>query len=223
MPPYCTYCHDATGTHNARDCPKTRHHKRAKVVLVKAQPKCWECDSTEHLRYACLLKKPRRTPTSPKFSDYITPDVEPTSRDSMDITEPVVLDSDDEDMNMNAIPERKDSLSIIQLDARLFDVLDNTYQSTSTPMETVASGDCTNSSPNNDASSMEGQSSCTPRTPSLRPRNTSTSDIFTTSAETGIITSEANSCKKMKIMLTKNPDGTYRSTKLTAITGLKKL
>ncbi|KAG2192875.1 hypothetical protein INT47_006047 [Mucor saturninus] len=152
MPPFSTYRHDATGTHIARDCPKTRHHKRTKIVPVKVQPKCWECDSTKHLRHACPLKKPRRTPTSPTFSDYITPDVDPTYRDLMDITEPLVLDS--EDMDMNAIPERKDNLSDSQLEACLFDALDNTYQSTSTPTETVVSGDCINSSPNNGVSSM---------------------------------------------------------------------
>ncbi|KAG2204345.1 hypothetical protein INT47_009387 [Mucor saturninus] len=69
------------------------HASLAPNGSVKAQPKCWECDSTEHLRHACPFKKPRRASTSPN--------VEPTSRDLMEITDPVVLDSDDKDMDTN--------------------------------------------------------------------------------------------------------------------------
>ena len=52
MPPWCTYCHDSSGTHTARTCPERPSHQ--KIV-------CWNCHEIGHYKTECPAKKPRKS------------------------------------------------------------------------------------------------------------------------------------------------------------------
>lgn len=63
MPPYCTYCHDSSGTHNANDCPtKSSRYKKAKPSTA-LKLACWNCESTDHVKRDCPQLKPRKIST----------------------------------------------------------------------------------------------------------------------------------------------------------------
>lgn len=52
MPPWCSYCHDDSGTHVARTCPQKPESQKVT---------CWHCHAVGHFKSECPSKKPRKT------------------------------------------------------------------------------------------------------------------------------------------------------------------